>query len=267
MLIVDDNATNRKILRHQLEAWRITVDSVAGGSEALEALWRATLTGGYDLAILDMQMPEMDGIVLARAIKADTAIAATRLVMLTSLGQVLDAAGLKSAGVDACLVKPVKQSRLLDCMVSVMAGAALQMPERIGPSVPEPLRPARILLAEDNPVNRLVAMGQLKNLGYSADAVNNGLEVLAALQRTRYDIILMDCQMPEMDGYETTRRIRSTRTDSIRPYIIAMTAHAMQGDNEKCLAAGMNDYISKPVQLGAFAATLARAVSRTVETI
>ncbi len=265
VLIVDDNATNRKILRHQLEAWRITADSVAGGSEALKELRRAVPTGGYDLAILDMQMPEMDGIMLARAIKADTAIAATRLVILTSLGQMLDAAGLKTAGVDACLVKPVKQSRLLDCMVSIVTGAAPRLPEGIGASVPELLRPARILLAEDNPVNQLVAIGQLKKLGYSADAVTNGLGVIAALRRTPYDIILMDCQMPEMDGYETTRRIRSTRTDSTRPYIIAMTAHAMHGDSEKCLAAGMNAYISKPVQLTALAATLARACPATVE--
>jgi len=266
VLIVDDNAANRKILQHHMEAWKVAANSVASGREALEALRRAAGASAYDLAILDMQMPEMDAIMLARAIKADPAIVATRLVILTSLGQVLDADGLKRAGVDACLLKPVKQSRLLDCMVSIIAGASPQPPERVGAPVPEPPRHARILLAEDNPVNQLVALRQLEKLGYAADAVSNGLEALDAIQVSPYDIILMDCQMPEMDGYEATREIRIREQSSdqccnwkLPVHIIAVTANAMEGDREKCLAAGMDDYLSKPIRLQELQAVLERS--------
>jgi len=207
-----------------------------------------------------MQMPEMDGLMLATAIKAEPAIAATRLVMLSSLGKHLDTTGFKAAGIEEYLVKPVKQSRLYDCLVEVMdrrdsttttPGAAALVPA--GPAAPHA---ERVLLAEDNMINQKVAVRQLAKLGYHADTVANGNEVMEALERFAYNIILMDCQMPDLDGYETTRLIRSEHSRPI--YIIAMTANAMQGDREKCLTAGMDDYVTKPVRTEELEAALAR---------
>ena len=198
------------------------------------------------------------------------------VVMLTSLGNRLDAEIMKSAGIAACLIKPVKQSRLFDTLASVVAASAPALPttpERAvqSPSPSDeqchPVRSVRILLAEDNMVNQRLAIRQLRKLGYSADAVGNGLEVLQALQNTPYDVLLLDCQMPELDGYETARRIRQGETRlsganaASRPplRIVAMTANAMHGDREKCLAAGMDDYVSKPVRLPDLEAALARS--------
>jgi signal transduction histidine kinase/CheY-like chemotaxis protein len=262
VLVVDDNATNRQILRHQLFAWKMQKGSAANGYEALDLLRTAVADGRpYDLALLDMQMPEMDGMTLARAIKADASIASTRLIILTSMGYMHSQEELKAAGVDAYLVKPVKQSRLFDCLVTVLGRAAAEhvftKPQDAAPATPaaDPGRgsTARILLAEDNIVNQKVALAQLKGLGFAADAVANGHEVLAALKQVPYDIIFMDCQMPEMDGYEASRLIRQAeRTTSVTwkspVRIVAMTANAMTGDREKCLAAGMDDYLSKPVR-------------------
>ncbi len=271
VLVVDDNATNRQILRHQIFAWKMQKGSAASGHEALGLLREAVAAGeSYDIALLDMQMPEMDGLTLAHAIKADPVIAATRLIILTSLNQVLSEAELKAAGIDAYLVKPVKQSRLFDCLVSTLGLAATERvfnnPASADPTEPAPelarLRKTRILVAEDNIVNQKVALGQLRNLGCTVDAVANGSEVLTALEQVPYDIVLMDCQMPEMDGYEATRLIR-VRERQVSPptprvHIIAMTANAMQGDREKCLAAGMDDYISKPVRLSDLKSALLR---------
>jgi PAS domain S-box-containing protein len=272
VLVVDDNATNRQILRHQIFAWKMQKGSAASGHEALKILRAAAAEGKpYDVALLDMQMPEMDGLTLAQAIKADPAIAATRLIILTSLGRVMTPAELKAAGIDAYLVKPVKQSRLFDCLVDVVGQAraehvftkpATPLP---GSSLPDAPAKVRILLAEDNAVNQKVALSQLKKLGYHADAVANGIEAVQALDEVPYDLILMDCQMPEMDGYEATRAVRRREQEAIaagrprpRIHIIAMTANAMQGDREKCLACGMDDYISKPVRESELRAALDR---------
>jgi signal transduction histidine kinase/DNA-binding response OmpR family regulator len=262
VLVVDDNATNRQILRHQLFAWKMQKGSAANGFEALDLLRTAVSDGKpYDLALLDMQMPEMDGMTLARAIKSDPAISSTRLIILTSMGYMHSQNELKAAGVDAYLVKPVKQSRLFDCLVNVLGRAAAEhvftKPADDAPAVHAPedlatIRQTRILLAEDNIVNQKVALAQLKGLGFTADAVANGHEVLSALKQVPYDIIFMDCQMPEMDGYEASRKIRQAErspTSWKAPvHIVAMTANAMTGDREKCLAAGMDDYLSKPVR-------------------
>ncbi len=282
VLVVDDNATNRQILRHQIFAWKMQKGSASSGREALDILQNAVANGKpYDLALLDMQMPEMDGLTLARAIKANSAIAKTRLIILTSLGQRPAAGELAAAGIDAYLVKPVKQSRLFDCLVNVIgkspsetgAGVAKATAEVLAsPSklAPRPGQRARILLAEDNSINQKVALGQLRKLGYTADAVANGLEALEALEHVCYDVVLMDCQMPEMDGYEATRAIRqresqpSPETKSrARLHIIAMTANAMDGDREKCLAAGMDDYVSKPVRTVELQGALERWIPTT----
>lgn len=262
VLVVDDNAINREILCHQTAAWKTRTESVSCGKEALQFLQNAASAGNaFDVALLDVQMPEMDGIMLARAIRADPAIAGTRLIVLTSLGQALTPAEMQEIGLDAYLVKPVKKSRLFDCLASVaskyappaQAASSISPPETTSVvSIPDKVR---ILVAEDNSTNQKVALAQLRKLGYGANAVANGLEVLNALHQIDYDVILMDCQMPEMDGYEATRALRRRERNQDRPcpwkspvYIIAMTAHAMQGDREGCLAAGMDDYLGKPVR-------------------
>jgi two-component system, sensor histidine kinase and response regulator len=266
VLIVDDNATNREILDHHTRIWKMRSGLASNARQALEMMRNMSATDPYDLVILDMQMPEMDGLMLGQAIKADPTIAAARLVMLTSLGNQLDAEDMKKAGIEACVLKPVKQSRLFSRVAEVMAGhqplarkksqtATVTMKSAITP--PANRKPVRILLAEDNIINQKVAIGLLNNIGYNADIAGNGLEVLAALERRPYDLILMDCQMPELDGYETTHRIRANPdTGSMR--IIAMTANAMRGESEKCLDAGMDDYLSKPVRLEALRDMLAR---------
>jgi CheY-like chemotaxis protein len=219
-----------------------------------------------------MQMPEMDGMTLAKAIKADSAISSTRLIILTSMGYMHTQDELKAAGVDAFLIKPVKQSRLFDCLINVLGRSAAEhvftKPNANSKSEPPAsetahLHKARILLAEDNIVNQKVALAQLRTLGFTADAAANGREVISALNQIPYDIILMDCQMPEMDGYEATRVIRQAEKGpaaswKVPVHIIAMTANAMSGDREKCLSAGMDDYVSKPVRRAELAMAMAR---------
>jgi two-component system sensor histidine kinase/response regulator len=276
VLAVDDNDTHRRILSRQLGAWRVQAGSAAGGQEALGRLRSAAeASQPYHLALLDIQMPEMDGLTLAHAIKGDPALADTRLIVLTAFGQAFSPAELKAAGIEACLAKPVKQSRLFECMTNAMdrVTVLINSPKTVASAsngVPlqasQKLKKVRILLAEDNIINQKVALGQLRKLGYMAQAVANGLEVLRSLEQISYGIILMDCQMAEMDGYEATRAIRNREQalDGRCPwkspvYIIAMTANAMQGDSEKCLAVGMDDYLSKPVRTFELQAALERS--------
>ena len=263
VLVVDDNASARQSLRHQIFAWNLQKGSAADGHEALKTLRAAAAEGRpFDLALLDVQMPEMDGLTLARAIKADPAIASTRLIALTTKGHPVSSEDAAAAGIDASLAKPVKHSRLLDCLVGVIgrtfavslsAPSGAQRGLTLGPELQAELRRTRILLAEDNIVNQKVALGILQKLGCNADVAANGFEVLEALQRIPYSLIFMDCQMPEMDGYEATRLIRKQEKEMVssdRPavYIIALTASAMQGDRERCLGVGMNDYVGKPIR-------------------
>jgi CheY-like chemotaxis protein len=220
--------------------------------------------------ILDMQMPDMDGMAVARAIKSDAALRGTRLVVLTSLAHHASDAELRDAGIAAYLTKPVKQSRLFDSLVIAMSdGDARAHQKRTAVPASAALdsyRGLRVLLAEDNAVNQKVALRQLQKLGIEADAVGDGQEVLQSIVRTPYDVILMDCQMPRLDGYEATRRIRQeeARTPSRRRvHVIALTAHALPGDREACLAAGMDDYVSKPMRLDELGQALSRVRART----
>jgi two-component system sensor histidine kinase/response regulator len=275
VLVVDDNSTNRQILFHQLLAWKMQPACAIGGKEALKMMRDAAGAGKpYGLALLDFQMPEMDGLALARAIKSDLAISSTRLVMLTSRGQLLSPTELQEFGIDSCLIKPVKQSRLFDRITYAMDRVTDQtsspkivvLTSAVTPCQVSPaLEKLRILMADDNKTNRMVALAQLHKLGYTAQVVVNGFEVISALEQATYDVILMDCQMPEMDGYEATRIIRKREQSSdqcphrkLPVYIVAMTATAMQGDREKCLAVGMDDFISKPVRMPDLQAALER---------
>ena len=271
-LIVDDNSTNRRILSNQLDSWGITYDEAASGPEALESLRSAEARGtAYDMAILDLMMPAMDGFELARTISSDPAIGNIRLVLLTSFGQRGDGALAREAGVAAYLTKPVRKSQLFSCLVSVMSrqpNANDFLSETASPLVTlHGLMETRImsskviLVAEDNIVNQKVAVRQLQKLGYRADAVADGREALEALRRIPYDLVLMDCHMPEMDGYEATGEVRRREGATKHTPIVAMTANALEGDREKCLAAGMDDYISKPVKQEELARVLDRLFS------
>jgi two-component system sensor histidine kinase/response regulator len=270
-LIVDDNATNRKILVLQTIAWGMIPAEAESGQRALELLRDAAARGrSFDVAILDLMMPGMDGFEVARTIKADERIAPVRLMMLTSYGERGHGEQARETGVLAYLAKPVRQAQLFDCLMSVMghasvtAGDATATPAESAmsitthtPSGAKIMSDKRILVAEDNVVNQKVALRQLAKLGYVADTVGNGREAVETLGAIAYDLILMDCQMPEMDGYEATAAIRERETGARRIPIIAMTAHALEGERAKCLAAGMDDYLSKPVKIEELAKVLA----------
>jgi signal transduction histidine kinase/DNA-binding response OmpR family regulator len=260
ILIVDDNATNCSILTLQTQSWGMLPYECASGQEAL-----AQVQAGipFDVAILDMQMPDMDGVMLAKQIRRYRDAQALPLVMLTSLGwREVDLQGVEFA---AWLNKPIKPSQLYNVLISLFVERTqplMQRPEPIDSQFDARLGqrlPLRILLAEDNTVNQKLALRLLERMGYRADIAANGLEVLEALQRQSYDIILMDVQMPEMDGLEASRAIHEGWTAEQRPRIVAMTANAMQGDREECLAAGMDDYLTKPIQINALQAALERA--------
>ena len=270
VLIVDDNSANRKILRHQVGSFGMISGEAPSGSEALEMLRAAAAEQTpYNVAILDMMMPEMDGFELARTIKADAGIAATCLVLLPSFGQRGDGDRAREAGIAAYLTKPVRQSQLFECLTRAIATLSSGSDDRESQlkshTVPrhtlseeKPLSKKLILLAEDNVVNQKIAVAQLRKLGYRADAVADGQEAVEALDRISYDLVLMDCQMPEMDGYRATAEIRHREGRTRHTPIVALTASALEGDRRKCIAAGMDDYISKPVKL----AELERIVQR-----
>jgi len=260
LLIVDDNTTNRQILEKQVQAWGGLARMTCSGQEALECFERGE---SFDLAILDMQMPNMDGMTLAQEIHRLPEHQSLPLVMLTSLGQ----HQLSKAEVDAHFVaflnKPVKQAQLLDNLTNIFMGRTIQLekPKQIETSIDHHLAeklPLQILLAEDNSVNQQLATQLLSRMGYRIDVAGNGVEAISALERQPYDVILMDLQMPEMDGLEATRKICQQWPPETKPWIIAVTANAMQGDRENCLRAGMNDYISKPIRVPELVAALQR---------
>jgi two-component system sensor histidine kinase/response regulator len=272
VLIVDDSATNRLILQQQVAPWGMHSEGANDGVRGLHQLRTAAHSGApYQLAILDMHMPGMDGLTLARAITADADLAATRLLLLTSVDQPGDSDTLRRAGIAAWLTKPVHQSELHKSILSVLAtpnGTAAALPPCAEPLsalptlavAPAPSR-ARVLVAEDNAVNQKVATHMLEKLGYRADVVANGIEAIEALSRIRYAAVLMDCRMPEMDGFAATERIRaSERQHGGHTPIIALTANAMKADREQCLSTGMDDYIAKPIAINELAAALTRCI-------
>jgi CheY-like chemotaxis protein len=258
LLVVDDNATNRRILALQAQAWGMLTQTAANPGEALQWLQQGA---PFDLAILDLQMPEMDGIELAGEIRKLETAARLPLVLLSSLGGRETAR--ESTEFAAVLAKPLHQSALFDVLVTIFARkpqpSARPGQDRLTLDAGMAARhPLRILLAEDNVVNQKLALRLLSQMGYRADLAANGLEVLQAIARQPYDVILMDVQMPEMDGLEATRSLCAQLSVSQRPRIIAMTANAMQGDREMCLEAGMDDYLSKPIRVDELVQALER---------
>jgi CheY-like chemotaxis protein len=253
VLVVDDNSINRRILDLQTEAWGLHCQAFESGADALTGVERGD---PFDIAVLDMHMPEMDGLELAQRLRVLRP--GLPLVLYTSLG------GAESIDpvFSAVLTKPVKQSQLFDVFVSLLSSAD---GERLMPEPQESVatlgerHPLRILLAEDNTVNQQIALLVLESMGYRADVASNGLEAVEAVGHLPYDVVLMDVQMPEMDGLEATRQIRARPPTTGRPHIIAMTANAMQGDREACLAAGMDNYLAKPIRPEELAAALAKA--------
>ncbi|MDX2270681.1 MAG: response regulator [Cyanobacteriota bacterium] len=248
LLVVDDNASNRQILTLQAQSWGMRVQAVDSGEAALILLQEGAL---FDLAILDVQMPQMDGLTLASRMRQQPHCQQLPLIFLTSIGSVGSSTLAMADPQATFLNKPIKQSQLYQVIQEIFLSdqdltAAPPAPALSEQRLAEKL-PLRILLAEDNRVNQRVALLMLESFGYHADVANNGLEVLAALGRQAYDLVLMDVQMPEMDGLSATRQIRQTWGST--PRIVAMTAHALDGSREDCLAAGMDDYLSKPMQM------------------
>ena len=269
-LIVDDNATSREILSTRMSSFSMRPSEVEDGPGALQALYRAIQENDpFQIAVIDMQMPGMDGETLGRMIRADRRLADTQMVMLTSLGHRDEASRFQEIGFNAYFTKPLRHGELMSALSLALAEPSATQ------AAPRPIaapgtvrktpglfagRKTRILLAEDNLTNQQVARGILNKFGLSADTVSNGAQALRALASTAYDLVLMDVQMPEMDGIEATRRIRNPQSE-VRNHaipVIAMTAHAMQGDRERCLEAGMSDYVSKPVSPRALSDVLER---------
>jgi two-component system, sensor histidine kinase and response regulator len=271
-LIVDDNPINREVLTAQLGAWKMVPDTATGPVEALEMMRReARQRRPYTFALLDMEMPEMNGIELTRQVRRLPEIAATPIIILSSAPKTAELSRQAAeVGIRSLLLKPLKQSELFECVAETLGSAAPAPSPQLRISEPEwstlaPIGgpqggPLRVLLAEDNAANREVALWQLQKLGCLVDSVVNGREALAAIAKKPYDAILMDCRMAKMDGYEATRRIRRDEGPARHTRIIAMTANALAGDRQKCLEAGMDDYVSKPVSMDNLAAVLRRVL-------
>jgi signal transduction histidine kinase/DNA-binding response OmpR family regulator len=273
VLIVDDNATNREILQNYAHAWGMREGVAADGEAALAALRDAAASGDpYALVILDMMMPGMDGIELARRIRGEPALDGSRLLMLTSMGMRGDGAEARNAGIGAYLNKPVRQSELYNALSLVLNGEDPDNRLVTRHTLPDaaPANGRQVLLVEDNDINRELMIHLLTHMGYDVALANDGQQALECCTRRRPDLILMDCQMPVMDGFQATAEIR--RLEQSRPGvppvpIVALTANAMEGDRERCLAAGMNDYLGKPVRRAELAAALERWLGNTAAAV
>ncbi len=265
ILVVDDNATNRTVLDQDLRLWRMRPTCVEDGPGALAVMRAAAEAGGsFDLAILDYDMPGMNGLELAQAIRDDERLRTTRLVLLTSSARRGDAERARQVRIEAFLAKPVRQSSLHHCLATLMGPGGVEAGSLITTQTTAEAKrrtKAHVLVVEDNVVNQKVAARTLEHMGYRVDVAANGLEAVDALTGVPYGAVLMDCQMPDMDGYEATREIRRRQGTRRRTPIIAMTAGASHDDEAKCLAAGMDDYLSKPVR----PAELARVLQRWID--
>jgi signal transduction histidine kinase/CheY-like chemotaxis protein len=268
VLIVDDNANSRRILNGQVTSWGMKSATAADGAEALGMLRSAAKVGApYQAVLLDVMMPEMDGVELARLIKSDPALAAATITLVSSAGPRNEfKERLQGLEIAAWLMKPVRASSLYNSFTNALADTRVAATAARGAG--EPLAgfaarlPAyRVLLAEDNPINQKVARLLLKKLGLEVDLAANGREAVEAVMRLPYDVVLMDCQMPEMDGYDATREIRRREAGASHIMIVALTANALSGDREKCRAAGMDGYVSKPVTLEALHRALAEVLA------
>ena len=263
VLVVDDNSTNRKILEEMIANWRMKPVAAPNGPAAMEALQRAHKNGTpFRLVLLDGHMPGMDGFEVAARVKQDPQLHGAEVILLTSAGRSEDVARAKAVGVAAALSKPVKQSELWDAIVTALNVPGQQKTRGASPSAAARTRaraqqPLRVLLAEDNPVNQEVALRLLERRGHSVIVAENGKQALTAIERHKFDLVLMDVQMPEMGGLEATQLIREKEksTGEHLP-ILAMTAHAMQGDRERCIAAGMDGYLAKPIDPKSFLQTV-----------
>ena len=253
VLIVDDNATNREILLEQITAWGATADVAQSGIEALTLFGQQQSTGRpYQLVVLDNHMPGMDGIEVAQAIQEDTVGAAASIVMLSSVSDDFGTRTLAGLGINTYVTKPVRQAELRKCLLSLLrCDPRVSASDRVEPLTRsnQPALSGSVLVAEDNPVNQDVTCQMLKRIGLQAIVVENGLEAVEAVSRDNYDVVLMDCQMPSMDGFEATAAIRQLETEAgtnNRVPIVALTANSLEGDREICLKSGMDDYLSKP---------------------
>lgn len=271
VLIVDDHATNRQVLKAQLTRVGIDAACAASAEEALRVLQEADRSGShFDVALLDHQMPDCDGAELGRRINADLKLKQTRLILLTSASQRGDGKRFAEIGFAGCLLKPVTQRDLIACLKLALSVAPEEWHTQTQPIITQQqLRTDRgrerwrILIAEDNVVNQKVAMRTLEKLGYRVDLVKDGQEAVSAFEGGVYDLILMDCEMPVLDGYEATRQIRSREGSGKRIPIIALTAHAMKGAEAECLAAGMDDYVTKPLERERLDACIERLLNET----
>jgi len=269
VLVVDDNATNRRVLEGMLNRWGMRPTAVEGGRPALQALELARNIGHvFPLILLDGQMPEMDGFAVAEHIRKNPALAGATIMMLTSAGHLGDAARCRELGISAYLVKPIRQAELLEAVCRVLRKAPAESPGQLVTrhTLREEHRRRSVLLAEDNAVNQTLAVRLLEKRGYRVTVAENGRKTLEAMARERFDAILMDLQMPEMDGFEAVAAIRANeRVSGERIPVIAMTAHALKGDEEACLAAGMDGYISKPIRTSELFATLEKFLAEKDE--
>jgi two-component system, sensor histidine kinase and response regulator len=268
VLVVDDNVTNRRILDYMLSNWGCRHSASTGPQEALSLLRQAAQDGDpFTLALLDFQMPEMNGAQLGQLIRADSKLAVTQLIMLTSVSDRTQTGPLDNSVFAGWLTKPVRQAQLLQAMAQALGLVQAQDPRKVAPAPQaehklsaEERQQVHILLAEDNKVNQNVAMRLITREGYQVTVAGNGKEAVEAVQQAHFDLVLMDCQMPVLDGFAATAAIRRLDHPAAHVQIIAMTANAMKGDRERCLAAGMNDYIAKPIRPEEVFGTIERAV-------